>query len=241
VGENFPYHGAVPYRPEMGIRDALRQATGPLHAELDAELPDARTHALEYHRLLRTLGSVYLPFEAGIRGDAPLRSAIGDLDRRLRGDALRSDLDTLGLTVPASPALRLDGLGEKLGALYVFEGSTLGGALVCRGVRAMGDPRCLEATRFVSGYGAETGAMWKAFVAQLDGAGLDAEEIERACGAAVDAFAALHAVARELRGQGPERSRSAHPSTSMSASIAQVGTLNRPTSRAVGASSPGGS
>lgn len=69
------------------------------------------------------------------------------------------------------PALTSNGFAnwtgyELLGALYVAEGSTLGGQVVVRALRQTPALIGLE-LRFFAGYGPQTGPLWKAFGAYL--------------------------------------------------------------------------
>lgn len=93
---------------------------------------------------------------------------------RRRLHLLAADLKAAGVcdadvaALPACPPPVLDSAAEALGSLYVMEGSTLGGRVIQRHVE-----RCLgEAGRaacsYFGGYGAQTGAMWRAFLARLD-------------------------------------------------------------------------
>jgi heme oxygenase len=57
---------------------------------------------------------------------------------------------------------------HALGALYVLEGSTLGGRIILRHLETHTVDIPSDAMSFFAGHGAETGSMWRAFVAKLD-------------------------------------------------------------------------
>jgi heme oxygenase (biliverdin-IX-beta and delta-forming) len=93
---------------------------------------------------------------------------------RRRLHLLAADLAALGVSrealaaLPLCPLTPLQGKAEALGSLYVMEGSSLGGRVIQRNVE-----RCLQSVGLAScsyfnGYGAETGAMWRSFLARLD-------------------------------------------------------------------------
>ncbi|MEM1095886.1 MAG: biliverdin-producing heme oxygenase [Bacteroidota bacterium] len=90
-----------------------------------------------------------------------------DFDARRKLPALNADLAFLGVAPltdrqPAAP-FALATHAEAVGALYVIEGSTLGGRIIAKQVRkALGFTQT-QGARYFSGYGAETGAYWKRF------------------------------------------------------------------------------
>lgn len=76
-----------------------------------------------------------------------------------RSDLIRQDLDALGRDIPPSPAIAFSSHVEMLGALYVLEGSRLGGKLL---KKATGDN---FPTRYLSHQPALT---WPEFVAVIE-------------------------------------------------------------------------
>jgi len=84
---------------------------------------------------------------------------------------LAADLAALGTGTPhAIPALlpRLPTFAHALGALYVLEGSTLGGQVILRDVERRLGRQISRATRFFNGRGPATGPAWQGFRAALD-------------------------------------------------------------------------
>ena len=74
---------------------------------------------------------------------------------------LRADLGALGRPLPAPVSFRLPSFGEALGAMYVVEGSTLGGRTIVPHVRrALGSA---VPTAYFSSYGDRTMPMWSSF------------------------------------------------------------------------------
>jgi heme oxygenase len=156
---------------EPACRDLLRVATqGPherlhLHAGFSAVKDGTITRA-SYRALLIRLYGFYLPFEQAI-GMEPIRT-----------QWLEKDLLWLGFGTGAFPHLRLcanvpayDCLERKLGALYVAEGSALGGRTLCRGLDALLGSDSIEGRRFFSGRGPDTGSAWLGFLDQLASVG----------------------------------------------------------------------
>lgn len=107
---------------------------------------------------------------------------------RRRSDALRRDLEQLGLEFPASgPAPVLTTPAEVLGAAYVLEGSRLGGAMLIRTV-GLGLP-----TAFLTPGSPEA---WRAFVSLLDQRLVSEQSVARAVTAASAVFALFEQAAR---------------------------------------------
>ncbi len=148
-------------------RELLRAATqGPherlhLHAGF-SDVKDGTIKRADYRALLTCLYGFYLPFERAIGVD------------HIRTKWLEMDLAWLGVEASAFPRIRLcpdippyDSPERRLGALYVVEGSALGGRLLCRGLDRLLGPGSIEGRRFFAGRGDGTGAAWHAFLDRL--------------------------------------------------------------------------
>ncbi|CAO4176031.1 Biliverdin-producing heme oxygenase [Methylorubrum populi] len=149
----------------------LREATAEAHAALERDLDwEARVATLSgYRDLLGRLRGFHASYEPAIAA-ALAEAAFFDPRRRLM--ALDADLRTLSLDGTALDALpmparpRLDGPGAALGALYVLEGSTLGGTVIGRHVACLhGDTVPLA---YYAGRGRATGPLWRSFRQRLD-------------------------------------------------------------------------
>ncbi len=104
-------------------------------------------------------------------------AALGDpifFRRRSKTSLLVRDLQALGMSggeiarLPVcDPLMPMPGLAAAFGAMYVVEGSTLGGAIIARLVeRRLGlsaDAGC----GYFRCYGSEVGSMWRSFGARL--------------------------------------------------------------------------
>jgi len=71
----------------------------------------------------------------------------------------------------ASDTFEISSFAHALGALYVMEGSTLGGRIILRHLETQEIDIPADAMSFFAGHGAETGSMWRFFVAKLDAFG----------------------------------------------------------------------
>jgi heme oxygenase len=74
-----------------------------------------------------------------------------------------------------------------MGALYVLEGSTLGGRVIGRHIAAT-HGLTGEGLAYYAGHGTRTGAMWSAFRARLDGFDGEGEAVVAAANETFDAM-----------------------------------------------------
>jgi heme oxygenase len=101
---------------------------------------------------------------------------------------LVADLCALGEDPRAAPRCaalpRATSLARALGVAYVLEGSTLGGRYILARLPPPLAALRGKATAFLAGYGAETGAYWRAFAAIVASAVVTpADEAEAVAGA----------------------------------------------------------
>ncbi|MBW3129384.1 biliverdin-producing heme oxygenase [Hymenobacter profundi] len=171
--ETRPYH------------DALEQNT--FNQELTAGTVSQATTA----HFLRRLYGFLQPYETQLRAHATAFGPEWQLDQRYRAHLILEDLaQTDDASVPAlCPTLPpLHTRAQLLGAMYVLEGSTLGGQVIRRQLAKADIP--LQA--YFTGYAERTGPMWKSFC-QLLTAAATAEEQKEIVQSAVLTFQHLHA------------------------------------------------
>ncbi len=156
-----------------GVATRLRAETREAHeaAERSLDWEWRVADPRRYRALLARLHGFHRGFEPHV-GRALADETL--LAPRLRLGHLARDLAALGMSsgavadLPICAALPpLADRAEALGALYVVEGSTLGGQIIARRVaRDLGhgpDTGCA----YYAAHGARTGAMWRAFQAVL--------------------------------------------------------------------------
>lgn len=170
----------------MKARAALRAGTAAEHVRVDAlfgafDLSDPD----DYRRFLGAQAAAFLPIEAAIDA-AGASPRLGDWRERRRSASLLHDLAALGLAVPApvTPP-RLDGEAAALGAIYVLEGSRLGGALLRRAVPREFPQAFLNAPQ-------PPGA-WRKLLETLDDCLYETASVEAAVGAARRTFQCFEA------------------------------------------------
>jgi heme oxygenase len=123
----------------------------------------------DYVRMLNWLYGFYAPMEALI-GNYLTPDHLPDIDRRSRAEFLLGDITQSGLPNPEYDICRelpaIHSASQAIGALYVLEGSTLGGRIIADMIQRQLGPTAK--TGFFQGYGAGTETMWQSFRDFLD-------------------------------------------------------------------------
>ncbi len=184
---------------EGAARAALRAATDAVHRRLHGlpgfmALAEGRLALPDYAALLRRMLGFHAALEARLDLVRGLDALGIDLAARRRTHLLRADLDWLGASagVPLAPLPTLRGPAEAMGALYVAEGSTLGGRQLAQALDGALPPG--EAgRRFLLGHGARHGAMWRDFCAAIERCGAEPRARAAMIAGAAATFAAFEA------------------------------------------------
>ena len=188
-------------KPGGELRHRLRAATAQIHERLHGHpgLGAAASGAIaraDYGLLLARLWGFHTAFEQVLEDASRTLGLAIDMKARARAPMLEEDLATLGYSalqiarLPRCDAmLRLRNAPECLGALYVVEGSTLGGLQIARALCGLFDGEDGAGRKFFLGYGAAHGAMWRGFLDQLDVLSGDEAREAQAIEGAVRTFA----------------------------------------------------
>jgi len=146
------------------LRARLRQATAPLHEQVDAAFSSFSLDQPDgYRRFLRAHSRVLSATEIALER-AGFADLLDDWPMRVRRHALWADLAEL--ECPPPPALSLPSLSDFAscwGVAYVLEGSRLGGRVLARRIRQANPTvpvRYLE-------HG-DVARLWPAFLARLE-------------------------------------------------------------------------
>jgi heme oxygenase len=180
-----------------GARDALRAATDAAHRRLH-DLPDFRALAegritrAAYAALLRRKLGFHAALEARLAAVPGLVALGVDVAARCRAPLIRDDLRWLGEAdaAPLAPLPSFEGAPDALGALYVAEGSTLGGRHLARALDPLLPPG-VHGRRFLLGHGERHGALWRACCDAIERCGAEPADLARMIGGAVATFAAF--------------------------------------------------
>jgi heme oxygenase len=195
VGTSQTTPSRAPIATKLG--ETLRTATRSSHHGIDHHpllTPLVRPElSLEhYGRVLRSFLWLYTPLQADFARSIELAGGGFELADRIGW--LNTDLASLGLAkdLPADawqPPV-ISSTAELVGALYVIEGSTLGGQVISRQISASIGLTASRGARFFNGWGEQTEARWQAFWRFAD-AVCPAAGHAAAADAAVSFFAAL--------------------------------------------------
>lgn len=158
-------------------RAALREATEAAHLRLHEvaafrALAEGSLDRPRYGALLGRLLGFHAAMERRL-AEAPRLDGFGiDLSERRRSPLLRADLAWLGYPDPPAEASLppFASAAAAMGGLYVVEGSTLGGLHLARALDPLLPPG-VEGRRFLLGYGAAHGAMWRAACTAIERCG----------------------------------------------------------------------
>ena len=161
-------------------RQALRVATARDHDRVDTAFGGfVLSDRARYVDFLLAQSEAFLPVEAAIDRAPPLAMLDDWADRR-RSALLRDDLSDLGAAPrPVDPLPDLASPEEVLGAIYVLEGSRLGGRMLERSVPAELPRRFL---------GASSPVAWRRLIEVLDRALVSDEQRDAAIAAARRVF-----------------------------------------------------
>ncbi len=158
------------------MHQTLRAATHDIHERLHrhpalAAVQDGTIDYVAYRRLLARLYGFHIGFERAAR-IKPGRSVWLEMDLA----ALEINPEQLAAQplCRGFPALALP--EALLGALYVVEGSALGGVTLARGLDGLLGVGVLDGRRFFTGHKSETGSAWRAYLRRLSATPHSAEQ-----------------------------------------------------------------
>jgi heme oxygenase len=180
------------------VLETLRGATSASHRNLEALQPRLLAGDItraEYSRTLERMYGIYEPLgQALLAHDFAREWGVRMAERT---ELLRRELLDLGLMQANLAGLTrcrrlppLDTPDRALGCAYVFEGSTLGGRVICKHLSRVFADRAAVPLRFFAGDGARTADNWRRFCGVLNDAAGDVDEVCAAACAAFDAMAA---------------------------------------------------
>jgi len=170
-----------PPREPLSLR--LRNGTAEQHRHVEAgvSVMSPEFSLSHYKSLLFRSYEFFRAYELALKDWAHLKIP-HFAERMRRSELLKHDLEHLGLALPLTmasfPVPRSE--AEVLGVMYVMEGSTLGGQVICRHLReSLQLPD--SALNFYRGYGPETGKYWQEFKHHLDRFNDQPESFSVAC------------------------------------------------------------
>jgi heme oxygenase len=155
------------------ITERLKSETRPQHEALETvafskKIMDGSLSLAEYKVLLSHNYIVNSLIEEKLQAMHEFKTIEGlDFDQRLKTNKLIADLEVLQLDKEVldaqKPHFELNDKYEALGAFYVLEGSTLGGAMISRQLVKNENLKEVNGFHYYGVYGELVGPMWKAF------------------------------------------------------------------------------
>nr|WP_121272263.1 biliverdin-producing heme oxygenase [Pedobacter schmidteae] len=148
------------------IKEATKEAHQNLEKKVVVKMKAIRSDA-DYADFLKHFYAYFNEVEQAI---APYINTglLPDYAERRNSAYLKKDIEELGGStndLPAAQAPEITNTIQALGALYVMEGSIMGGPIIVKMLEKFG---ITKGVSFFSGYGEATGQMWGKFIAVLN-------------------------------------------------------------------------
>ncbi len=187
LGASPPTGGlSPPDVPAASLAAKLRTRTAGLHdqTEILLGLPRAIQTPDDYRILLCRFLGLYQPLEQSLARFSEWDGHGPSLPSPNHSTCLAADLAAMGVdpaNVSRAPAALLPALptfAHALGALYVLEGSTLGGKVILHDIEARIGPQIAGATQFFGGRGTAVGPTWQTFKTALSAFGRERPGLE---------------------------------------------------------------
>ena len=159
------------------IMQLLKTATKPNHDRVEElaysnKIMDCTINLEQYQELILKQHYFHKTIEPFFNNTFTEKEATRlEVDKRKKAHLLKYDLLELGLeeealTFEQLPLLKIETAEEALGAMYVLEGSTLGGAVIRRKLEKNEAIKGNTSFNYYGCYGEETGEFWKKFIMQ---------------------------------------------------------------------------
>ena len=148
------------------LNEELKESTQPSHQALEKKMVSIikriRTRQ-DYVNFLKLMYGYYSALEKRVQEYVSER----EIGKRRKAERLLEDITYFEST--ATPETLCDKLppitshAEALGAMYVMEGSTMGGKIIARMIEGQAGINGPSGFSFFNGYGEDTGKMWEEF------------------------------------------------------------------------------
>lgn len=163
------------------LSEKLKENTKAAHIELEKVLVQKikSIRAIDdYLEILVYFYRFFAPLEKAIFPQ--LKEALPDAAQRRKSEWIMEDIHFFKPAYQpiytSSSTPQITSLPQAIGALYVIEGSSLGGQVICKMVAQKLDISQAEGFKFFSGYGEGTLTMWDNFKKFINGRDWDREE-----------------------------------------------------------------
>ena len=171
------------------LSEKIKEATKQPHQELEKVVVQKLKAIRSEADYIEFLSSFYAYFSSLEKAFKPFITSdvLPDYHTRRTSAYLKKDIEELGGTVAELSAVvpTITNTQEAIGALYVMEGSIMGGSAIVKILEKAGITRGVS---FFSGYGAETGQKWGAFTSIMNRVAQTEEEQNQAIETAKETF-----------------------------------------------------
>ena len=168
----------------------IKEATKVAHQQLEKKVVE-RLKAIRSEEDYADFLTLFYAYFSGVeQAIAPFITPelLPDYKERRNASYLKQDIQELVSEIGSLPEVRVPNITNKqqaMGALYVMEGSIMGGSIIVKMLEKGGISKGIS---FFSGYGESTGQKWGVFTAALNEVAKTAEEEELAIEAANETF-----------------------------------------------------
>lgn len=168
------------------IKEATKAEHQNLEKKVILKLKSIRSNA-DYADLLRHFFAYFSHIEASIKPFIT-PSVLPDYGDRRNSSHIKADILALGgnlADLPVTTVPTIENTTQALAALYVLEGSIMGGSII---VQMLAKGGITEGVSFFSGYGEATGMMWGRFIEVLNQSAPDTKLQDEAVHTANETF-----------------------------------------------------
>lgn len=168
------------------IKEATKAEHQNLEKQVVLKLKAIRSNA-DYADLLKHFYAYFSHIEATIKPYIT-EAILPNYAQRRNSSYIKADILELGgdiTDLPYTTVPKIENAVEALGALYVLEGSIMGGSIIIKMLEKGG---VTKGVSFFSGYGEATGLMWGNFVTVLNAQANTEQDEEEAIVAANETF-----------------------------------------------------
>lgn len=173
----------------------LKNATLTAHQQTESlmmPMLKAIDNTESYAEVLKMIYGFYKPVEEQIKAFITVQ-ILPDIDQRHKSSLAKNDVINSGMPanfVTAGVLPVINSIAQSFGALYVLEGSTLGGVYISRMLKKNKALENVQLT-FFDGYGEHTGFMWNTFKSAMDKTVVSQNDIDQAIHTANETFGLL--------------------------------------------------
>jgi heme oxygenase (biliverdin-IX-beta and delta-forming) len=153
----------------------LKKATAERHIDVEKTMNPriGNIRSMEdYASLLKTYFGFYFPLQ-NIISEVINDADLADIDERKHASLILEDLHSIGQPITSLPICEdlptIINKAQAFGCMYVMEGSTLGGRVICKWLQKNPFIQLKEENlQFFNGYKEQTGSKWKTFLDALN-------------------------------------------------------------------------